>query len=516
MALLIDSRVHNRVLLEQHVVAYLATLPDSERWKDMFQSSVGKVIIDILCGISELNFYKGDVRQREIYLYTGASEESIYLLADILGYNVNRKAAAEGKVTVSFSSPTPSQIIIPDGYAIYSGDTPLVVVGNFTIPAGSTSYEINVAQGEFNYLLFTSTPGETYYYGGEAVSAESLIGATFERLVVEEGFEVENAAVYSSRISIFSCTADSQNNLTVLSTIPWYRNVWSLDSSSVLLKTYYEGGVVILFGDDSFGKKITSSDLILVKYLKTLGAEATITINTDLDDIVLDTIGGSVVATVKVSETVSGGSDEDDIEKVRTVVAGYFSAQDRAVTLNDWYYVLLSYQGIHEVQVRKNSTLCCTVDIVLVTETMTSEGHYDWTNPNLYWTAAKEATLLDYLEGYKMISTNVLVDDPVPKDFQINIQVTLSSESVDTDDLRTDIRTAVKAYCYELGLTFYPEKIITDATNLNQYVTKVIITQIKIDAVTQSDPYASIALSWAQYFRVMDANIAISFIVSTD
>jgi hypothetical protein len=516
MALVIDSRAHNRHLIEQEVTSYLASLPDWDRWRDMFESSVGNVILDILCGISELLLYKMDNRLIEAYLYSAISDQAVYLIADMLGYNVNRKAAAEGKVTLTFESSLPSQVTIPDGYAIYTGDIPLVVVGNHVIAAGSDTAEIDVAQGEFAYRLFTSTPGEDYYLSNEALETSILSGVDFERLLVDEGFEVENASTDPSRIAIWACLADDNNNISLSSSIDWYRSISDLDSNSVLVKTYYEGGITILFGDGTYGKSITPSSLILVKYLKTLGSLGTIVINTDLDDITVAVIGGSIATTVKVSETITGGSDEDDLEKVRTVVAGYFATQERAVTSTDWIYVLESYQGVTDAQARKNSTLCCTVDAVCVTQTMGTEGHFDFSNPDQYWTATREANLLEYLEDFKITTTQVIVFDPAPVDFSISLTVTLSSGTVDQAALTTEIRDAVKSYCFKLDIIFHPTQLLTDLTNLNDYIKKVVINQIQADIDSAgyapvADPYDSIDIGWREYFRVTDADIAISF-----
>jgi hypothetical protein len=516
MTLLLDTRLHNRHALEASVLSYLATLPDWERWRDMFESSTGNVILDILCGISELLFYKADVRLKEPYLYTSVTTEAVYLLADTLGYNVNRKSASEGKVTLTFASSLASQVTLSDGYQIYSGDIPLVVKGNHIIPAGSDTAEVDVAQGEFLYKLFTVTPDESYYFNGEAVPTSALLGVDFERLILDDGFEIENAATETSRIALWTCVADIDNNLTTSGSIDWYRSISSLDSNSVLIKTYYEAGVTILLGDGVFGKKLTTADLLLVKYLKTLGSTGTIVNGTTLDDIVVSTIAGAVATTVEVTEAVTGGSDEDAIEKVRTEVAGYFATQERAVTVTDWIYVLRSYQGVTDAQARKNTDLCCTVDVVCVTQTIGTEGHFDYNNPDQYWNATREAALLLYLEDYKMTTTQVIIFDPYPADFAINMVVTLSTATVDQTALTEEIQTAVKAYCYKLNIDFHPTQLITDISNLNSYIKKVVITQIVADIdsagyVPVADPYDDISLGWREYFRVADANISISY-----
>ena len=515
MALLIDSRAHTRIQIEADITAYLSTLPDWERWKDMFQSSVGKVVIELLSGISEMLIYKADTRLLENYLFTALTPEASYLVGDMLGYNINRKSSSEGVVKLTFSSALTSQVILSDGYLIYE-ETPLVVVGNHTIPIGATEALINIAQGEFNYLLFTSTPDESYSLDGESVSTGTLTGVNFERLLIDEGFEIENAETEKSRISLYMCTADTFGNLTITDSVDWFTGVADITSDNVLLRTYYLGGIYILLGDGIYGKDVASSDLFLVKYLTTLGRSVSIPENTSLGNIYVSTLSGQVQATMTVSAAITGGSDEDSIDKVKMVVAGYLSAQERAVTLADWQYIVLAYQGIVNCQIQKDDDLCCTVQVVAITENMTDETHYDWSHPDTYWDSVREAALLSYLDDYKMISTNVLIIDPSYKDLSINISVILNNSSVDMDDLQTDIKEVVKSQCYVLGDTLYPTEIVKDIAELDDTnITRVDITQLRVDGVAQVSPYDEITLDWGVYIRTKDSNITVSFTTPT-
>jgi len=513
MSLLIDSRTHTRSAIQSSMESYLGTLPDWERWKDLFESSVGKVIVDLMSGISELLLYKADVRLQENYLYTAMTEESVYLLADLLGYKVNRKAAAEGKVTVTFDNTLISPATLSDGYLIYEGSTPLSLVGNYTIGVGESSKIMDVAQGKYEYKLFTATPDVDYYLSGDSVSTEAMLGVAFERLLLDEGFEIENASTNSNRISVWSCTTDPDGNLTVGTAIPWYDSMADLDEDSCFVRTYYQGGVSILFGDNSFGKRIYSSDLILVKYMVTQGSSVTLPIGEQLGDIIVDTLAGATTGTLVVSDTITGGSDEDGIEKVRMVTTGYFSAQERAVTLTDWEYVALSYQGVESVQIRKNEDYCCTVELCAVTQTMGIETHYDWTNPDEYWSSVREAAYLEYLEDYKMITTQVLIIDPIPVDLEISLTIILNNSSVDTNALNTNVESEVLERCYKLGQTFYPTQLVQTISDLNTYISRVEINSIFLDDVTQTNVYDSMSLVWGTYFRSNSDSISVSFSV---
>ena len=512
MSLIIDSRSHTRQAIEANIIDYLGTLPDYERFKDMFESSVGKRLLDIMTGITELLLYKMDVRSRENYLYTAMTQPSVYLLADMFGVNVNRKSAAQGEVTLYFDTALTSAVTITDGYQISEGNDPLVVQGNQEIPAGSTTATIPVAQGEYIYKLLTTTPEKTFLFNDQVVETIKIQALSYERIVItEDGFSIDNAETEKDRIQIWNCLADTDGNVTATEDIFWYNNISELDTNSVYLRTYYLGGVSLQFGDQNFGKKIQTTDLILIRYLKTNGRSALIAKGADVGEVLLPTTTGTAIGKVIVSEVVTGGNDEDDVSKLRTMVAGYFSSQARAVTLNDWIYVVLSYEGVQNVQVRRDENECCTVNVAALTQNMEIEDSYDWINPDAYWNSVREEAIITFLEDYKMVTTQVIIYDPIPEDIGIAVDVTLSFGVIDLEELTAQIKEVVNTYCYRMGLEFHPIEVVENAVKLDSKIVRVDITQVMMNGVIQDDPYEVVYLDWAHYLRVRDTEIAVNF-----
>ena len=543
MSLIIPSRAHNRRNIEQATIDYLATMPDYARFKDMFQSSVGKVLLELLCGIAELLIYKADVKLLEQYLFTAVTKEAVYLIADMLGYPINRKASATGTVKITFKYNTPSEITLYDGMLLWEDDIPLTVIGNHTIPYNSTEYTIPVVQGFFNYKCLTSS-SQDYTYNDELLENIAIVGEDFERVVVEEGFTIENAETDHNRLQILTCNADTEGVLDTDEIIEWTTGISSLDDSSVIVRTYYKGGITILFGDGVLGYKLESSDVLLLKYLETMGRTVTLQSGTPIGSLYLTSITGQVQASLQVDDIITGGSDEDSIEKVRMIVAGYLSTQERAVSPTDWPPIVMAYQGTVNCQVRKSDnkelidsmfetisekvenselptvqeiaavwelsyTACCTVEVCMITQNMTDSTHYDWSNPTTYWDDIRDAEFLTYIEAYKMISTRVMVIDPIPKDISIAITINLSIVS-DTGELETNIKAKIVEYCYQLGTVFYPTQLSTDISNLETAITRVDITMLQIDGVTVL-PYDSVSLEWEEYLRVNSNNVAVTF-----
>lgn len=553
MGLLIEGRAQNRFNIQDSVTNYLKTLPDYEIWKDMFESSVGKTVIDLMSGISELLMFKMDGRLKEQYLFTALNKTSIYLIADMLGYNVNRKAPAVGTIDLIFQFPTIETIHISAG-TVLDGTVPVTVLETIEVPIGTTQYslsgnKIQVIEGFKEYILLTSTPEKSYYFNGSQLTTIGIDGIDFERIIVPSTtFNIASATtdeIKSSILSLANYIVDSNGNLiSIEENIPWVDKFLALTVGSVIARTYYNGGIYLLFGDADNGRKLSINDHILIQYLNTSGKDTFITRNTDLGKIVIPTISGkSVIATVKVIDSIYGGSDEDGLEKLRYMLAGWHSTQDRAVTLNDWKYILLSYPGAVDAVVRKveeenigdmfealvvkanNDVLitaneiialqdavdrsCCTIEICVLTQNMVDETREEWAEPDTYW-EANGSSLLSYIENYKMITTKALVYNPVYKHIEISFSLTVNRSHPSISNMHDTIYELLNEYIYVLGKPFYLTEITKKIYDAISEVTRIEVPLLVSDNEELIDPYTPIVLEFGEYLRTTKEDVIVT------
>lgn len=552
MGLLIEGRAHNRFNIQESILNYLKTLPDYETWKDMFESSVGKTVVDLMSGISELLMFKMDGRLKEQYLFTALNQTSMYLIADMLGYNVNRKAPATGTVDLIFSSPTPEKILLSAG-TVLDGTPPITILDTVEIPIGTTQYsstgnKINAIEGYKEYVMLTSTPTNSYYFNGLQLKTIGIEGLDFERVIIPStSFNIASATNDSIRDSILSLSnylVDSNGTLIeVQENIAWVDKFLSLEQGSVIARTYYNGGIYILFGNETQGRKLSINDHILIQYLTTSGRETFIARNTDLGKIVLPTINGSsVIATVKVIDSIYGGSDEDSIEKLRYTLAGWHSTQDRAVTLNDWKYILLSYPGAVDAVARKVGEQnidklfedlirkanqeelitsqelidlqeavdksCCTVEVCVLTQNMVDETHTEWREPDVYWTANGES-LLSYVENYKMITTKAIIFNPVYHHLEVSFSLTVERNHPAISNLHSVIYTLVNESIYTMGKSFYLTEIIKKVYDAIGEIKRIEVPLLTLNGL-EKDPYSVINLDFGNYIRTKKEDIIVT------
>lgn len=552
MGLLIEGRAQNRFNIQDSITNYLKTLPDYEIWKDMFESSVGKTIIDLMSGISELLMFKLDGRLKEQYLFTALNRTSIYLIADMLGYNVNRKAPAIGTIDLLFDSPLTEAITIGAG-TFLDGTIPLTILNDEIIPMGTTQYslsgkKIQVVEGTRNYVLLTSTPTKSYYYNNSQLKTIGIEGVDFERIIISDPtFSIATATteIKSAAFSLAKYTVDSNGVLIDLEEeISWVDKFLPLTTGAVIIRTYYNGGIYLLFGDETNGRKLSINDNILVQYLTTLGKDTFIARNTDLGKIVLPTIKNtSVVATIKVIDSIYGGSDEDSLEKLRYMLAGWHSTQDRAVTLNDWKYILLSYPEAVDAVVRKvedtadaifeqlitqvnnevpisiNQLIalqeavnksCCTVEVCVLTQNMIDEKREEWDSPGDYWdTEINKNRLLSYVEEYKMITTKALIFNPIYKHLEISFFLTVNKIHPSISNLHDTVYTLVIEYIYKLGKSFYLTELTKKIYDSVSEISRIDISTMLLDGIA-INPHIFIELKFGEYLRTRKEDILLT------
>jgi len=107
-------------------------------------------------------------------------------------------------------------------------------------------------------------------------------------------------------------------------------------------------GVEIIFGTSGYGKKLEANDLVVVKYLETLGSEGDISaagLITGVVSTIFDADGGTVTLYCTNTDEVGGGKDIDTVEEIRRKGLDSFKGGDTAVDYAGYNYYInnLSY-----------------------------------------------------------------------------------------------------------------------------------------------------------------------------
>lgn len=465
--LLISGRVQTRRAIEESMKAYLSTLDDTERWNDFFESSIGKTVINLLSGIGELLTFKAEVRGKEAYLPTARTQSAVYLLSQMLGYNPNRKKNATGKVTASIQPYANNDFIIPKDFSI-DATYPLVIKDNIQVSSGDQIAEgIEVMQGEWVNLEFSLNNGNLQGKDWETLFIEE---ENFQADQFEIYIEVDGVPVYL-RDRLVYLPEELTEYIGDLGPEESFKDKLNeLYSNTVIVKTDYNGGIILMFGDGLYGKRLQSSNIVNIRYLRTLGAGIVLNKETDLGSYVIGEDLNANVVNFKVESKIQGGTNEDSLEKIKYLASWWFQTQFRAVTKFDYEAISLSYPGVISAKVKKIDDECCSICISALKADFTT-----W--ETIEWTDVDRQEFLDYLDNYKMLSTKVDFWEPEPAYLNLKIRVVIRPNT-NTSQLDDEIRNTIRSYCWRLGGYFRTTKCCTQIFNINTRIMRVYIEDI--------------------------------------
>lgn len=122
--------------LTDRIVSKADGSTEYEYWKDMWESSTGRIFIEMLsAGIEHLGYYL-ERRVVENYMNTAVVRSSIYNLAAELGYTPRRSQAAHGFATVEWKAPLTKMLLIPRGSTVNLGNYLATTFSDYVIPPG--------------------------------------------------------------------------------------------------------------------------------------------------------------------------------------------------------------------------------------------------------------------------------------------------------------------------------------------------------------------------------------------
>jgi len=304
-------------------------LKDTDAWEDIYRSSTGQTMIELLAYVLNLVMFYAERRAGESYLPTAQLRSSIVNLVSLLNYQPRRKTSAQGNLTFSIESSLTKIVYIPKYTECQSvSGKKFVTNAPAAIQKGQTSISVSAIQGEIAELEITSDGTEDQKY-------------TINSQNVENSADTDNPTL---RVLIDGTL------WTPVSSFLGY------DSTSTVYRVLnnMEGTVSVLFGDGSTGKIPDSGSVVTIQYVESAGLDGNVTsVNriTTINDSIYDEDGTSVTVTVTNPAIFLGGSDEETIEEIRKDAPLVFKTGDRAVTKDDFAAIVNNISGVADVNV---------------------------------------------------------------------------------------------------------------------------------------------------------------------
>ena len=417
-------------------------------------SPFGQLLI-VFENLSQLIFYYIEDSITELNIYEASRASSIYSLASLAGHNPSRAIGATAQIRIK-----PKTGVTFENNIIILNDLLKLKCTN-----NGLQYVLELSQDELRIDLTNST--------------------TLTVVSIRQG-DVQSQTFTAKGIAFESYQMGLQNNYYVdhfkvnvyVNGEMWTKYESLLDiprgDKGFIIKTGITNGLDLYFGNGSFGKIPTLGSTIAVEYLSSEGAGGNIKvddvrqINFTFDEtgfsIVGDEIDLNSVLEITVISPPSFGVDPEELELTK-LIAPKASKNFALINVDNYEVLLHKLQMFSTVRVflapqplagATGSALARMINLFLIpdiSQLFTNGSDYFKMNTDKFrLTQYQKNQLLNFIErsGTKMISTDIIIIDPIITKYVLNISV-IGFEDVSNDIIKADITNAIGQYFIKLS-----------------------------------------------------------------
>ena len=452
------------------------------QFKDMdFEGSNLSILIDILAYNSYTTAYNTNMAINETFIDSATLRENVVSLARNIGYVPRSRRAARATVNFNASgiTSTTKQITFQPGVIANGSVSNINYV--FSLPESVTFNAFNGA-----------SRGVMVIYQGQYITNSYVV----DNNNPSERYVLPNDGIDTSTISVKIRNSASDNTTTNYDLVD---NIIGITSTSniYLLQETTDEKYELLFGDDVFGKKLESGNIIDISYIKTNGKAGNGIENFNFAGLIKDEDGADETdfrLFLSAIEKSANGDEIEPVESVKYYAPRLYAAQHRAVTANDYEAIIPSiYPNI---------------------ESVSAYGGEDLNPPQFgrVFIAAKpkngsflsELTKKQLLNSLKNYSIAGIVPSFVDLKFlyvEIDSYIYYNSNFVgDPDNLKTDVITSLSQYASgtelnKFGGRFAYSKVLSVIDNVDTSITSnITLVKMRRNINTKINQFAQYEL----------------------
>ena len=296
-----------------------------------YDGSALSTLLDILAYNTQYNAYYLNMVANEMFLDSALLRSSVVSHAKLLNYTPKSAAAPTATINLQFHSVTDSSLTLPKfskflSEAIDGVNYTFVTTDDVTVNTdtnGNVTYpNLTLKQGQPTSLNFTyvaaTNPSATFELPDANIDTSSLT------VVVQQSSSNTNSMVYNLATDFLSL---------------------SPTSTVYFLQEGVNGLYQIYFGDGNLGQALTDGNVVYVSYIITKATASSGANNF----VLMDTVAGYSNTTVYPLTSATQGADKESIDSIKYTAPKAHSSQGRAVTKEDYIYLIQNNAGIFPV-----------------------------------------------------------------------------------------------------------------------------------------------------------------------
>ena len=396
-------------------------LSQQDEFRDYdFEGSGMSVLLDVLAYNTHYLGFNANMLANEMFLDSADLRSSVVSKAKQVGYTPTSAAASTAVVNITVNNASGPSLTMARG-------TSFTTTVNGTSYSFVTNADISITPASGVYVFNNVT-----IYEGTYLNYKYTVNTsdTDQRFIIPN----DNVDTRTLSIKIQESSSDSTINTYRLAT-----GITEIDSTSkVFFLQEVEGErYEVYFGDNVLGKSVADGNIIIMDYINTNRAEA----NGATTFTLGGTIGGFSSATITTISNASEGSDPESISSIKYNAPRDYTAQDRAVTANDYKVLVKSlYANAQSVQVYGGED-AAVPDYGKVYISIKAKSGSTLTQ-------ATKASVVTSLKQYAVASVTPIIIDPETTYLTLttNFKYNSGATSKDVSTLQTNVLSTISTY----------------------------------------------------------------------
>ena len=307
-------------------------LSQQDEFRDYnFEGSGMSVLLDVLSYNTHYLGYNANMLANEMYLDSADLRSSVVSLAKQVGYTPTSATCSTANINVVVNNGVGSSITMSRGT-------------KFTSSVNGQSYTF------VNNADISVIPGDgVYTFSNVELKEGSLLNFkyTANTTDIDQRFLIPNDNVDTTTLTVKIQNSSSDS---ITNTYSLANGITALDSTSKVyfLQEVEDGRYEVYFGDGVLGRAVADGNIVILDY---------IVCNTDAANgassfTLSGTLDGFANVTITTNSGAAGGSDQESISSIKYNAPRDYTAQDRAVTAEDYKVLVKSlYANAQSVQV---------------------------------------------------------------------------------------------------------------------------------------------------------------------
>jgi hypothetical protein len=297
-----------------------------------YEGAALSTLLDILAYNTQYQAYYLNMVANEMFLDSALQRASVVSHAKLLNYTPQSAAAPQAQIDLIIPGVTDASLTLPKFTSFLSEAIDGVSYKFVTMDSNTQNTDQSTDTVTFSNIVIKQ---------GEPVTLNFVYDAAANPTAI---FDLPDTNVDTATITVTVQESTSNTSAQVYSLVQDYL---ALDdnTNAFFLQEGNNGFYQIYFGDGVLGKALFDGNVVTVSYIITSGTVATGANNF----VLMDTISGYSTNSVIPVSSATQGAEKETIESIKYTAPKSYSAQGRAVTKEDYIYLIQNNAGIFPI-----------------------------------------------------------------------------------------------------------------------------------------------------------------------